>query len=349
MKNLTLTSKLALAALSTVLVAAILYTTAWFIIKHNIENSIHQEISSLTSQPSLKSVNYKLETSCFPYICVNLSDVNIKTKKYFSISKEGFEFEIFKKHPLKFKIKNIFAKNVNLNLSQLRYDITSTNLDVNQKVTFITDINTAEISANRNSFETTLNGIFVEVSSNQSVARGLLDIQKASLAYSSKENKLTVDRDILTEVFNLKIFSPKTGKQTENIHHAKLDASLNNLDKAFLEHAKNKESKEYVKQAIENFKTLQTAININDLKFTSSKTQVLAKAKMLIDDQYFLNTNADAAIRFMAKDEFLEKLLTNYGFTKNEKGSYIINVRTDKNIIKVNKNIAIPAPFFKPE
>ena len=70
---------------------------------------------------------------------------------------------------------------------------------------------------------------------------------------------------------------------------------------------------------------------------------------MLIDDQYFLNTNADAAIRFMAKDEFLEKLLTNYGFTKNEKGSYIINVRTDKNIIKVNKNIAIPAPFFKPE
>lgn len=349
MKNLQLKHKIALTALSIVLVAAAIYTTVWFIAKHNIENSIHKEISSLTSQPSIKSVNYKLTTSCFPYLCVNLSDLNIKTKKYFAISKEGFEFNIFKQHPLKFKVKNIFARNIDLNLEQLRYDIASINLDNQQEVKFITDINKAEISANKNEFKTTLEGTFVEVSSNLSEARGILDLQKATLAYKTTNNKQTTNRDLVTELFDLKLFSPKTGEEIEKVYHAKLDASLNNLDSKFLINAKNKESKEYVKQAIENFKTLNTNINIKDLKFTGSKTQILAKAKVMIDNQYFLNANADAAIRFIKKDENLEQLLTSYGFTKNEKGSYIINIRTDKNIIKVNKNIAIPAPFFKPE
>jgi hypothetical protein len=349
MKNLNFKQKVALIAISAVVAIAAIYTASWYIIKHNIESSIHQEVANLTSQPSIKSVNYKLETSCFPYICVKLSDLNVKTKKYFAISKEGFEFNIFAKHPLKFKIKNIFASNINQELTQLKYDVTSINLDNNQNVTFTTDINKLNINVSKNSFKTVANGVFVEVSSNLSAAKALIDAQELKLDYKQSTDDKTTNRDLALETFNLNIFDVKTNKKAETIYHAKADLSLNNLDKLFLQRAKNKESKEYVKKAIENFKDLKTTVKVNDLKFTSTQAQILGHAQLFIDQQYFLNANGDIAIRFVKKNDNFEQLLQNYGFYKNEKDSFIVNVRTDKNIIKVNKNIAIPAPFFKPE
>lgn len=342
--------KILISILSTIIFIVASYSIAWNVVKHNAEKTISEKITHVTQQPSIKSVSYKLNTSCFPKMCIELKDLEVVTTKYFAKSKEGFKFNLFNEEPIVYTTNNIFSNKINYSKKQARFDVSSTILDNNQVIKFYVDFNNIIISADKNSLNADIQGALVQATSLQAPLKALLDIDQLTVSLNKEVNKDTQDMSFAYEAFNAKVFSKTENKVIYEIPHTKNTLVISNLDKDFLNKTsrRNKTNKQYVEESVNNFKKYQTTISLPEIKFTDSNSQVLGKAEIFIDSDYFLNANADFAFRFEEENTKLENILKAYKIKQNNKKSYIINVRTNKNIISINKGISIPAPFFKP-
>ena len=334
------------------LVAA--YTAFWFISKNHIEEKITNYLKSVEHKENITDVTFDLKTSCFPFLCVELSNLNFKTKKYFSISKEGFNFKALEEKPLIYKTKNIFNPAFDFNANQVSFDIHSTNLSTNQTVKFYTDFDDLKIYANKSSLELNANNFLLQVTTENAPLMALADIGSIEASYKAiKEDKKdnTTNIAFSYNLFKLNLFDQKTGKAIYSIPHSKLDAFIINISNQMVEDIKSikKNTQQFTIDTINSLAKNKTALVIKDFKLTSQAMQVFGKGSIYIDKNYFLATNAFSGIKFLEKDSTAEKLLNAYQFSKTETGLYGIDVVTKNNVIKINNKISIPAPYFKPD
>lgn len=343
--------KLLIAIISILLVIPTIYTAVWFIAKNKIEGQFKETVYNLQHQEKIKSTSYELSASCFPFLCVELKNVRIESKKYFSISKEGIVFEAFKNNPLRYETKNIFNPNFEFSEIAAEYDFYSTNLDNNQTVKLTLNIDEINILANKTNIDFNLSGLSLQAESTKVPLFALLDIAKFKANKSITNNNGLVSILFTYNLNDAVMFDKKSGDITSNIKHSTSNIEIINADKDLIKKAKlsadNK--KQFVEQAVTDMALNGTAIKVNDFRVMTDNAQVIFNGDIKIDDKFFLNTNANAIFKFEKEDSMVEKFLTQYQFKQNEQGSFPISIRTNNNIIAVNNHIKIPAPFFKPE
>jgi len=345
--------KIYIIASVTIITLIAAYTAFWFIAKNNIEEKITTYLKSVEHKENITDVNFDLKTSCFPFLCVELSNLNLKTKKYFSISKEGFNFKALEEKPLIYKTKNIFKPEFDFNEKQVQFDIYSTNLTNNQTVKLYADFDILGIYAKKNVLDITFKNFLLQAASENAPLMALMDISSFNAKY--KIIKATKLENIINiafsyDLFKLNAFNQETGKAVYSIPHSKLEGFIVNLSDHILKDLKStkKETEQFTIDAINSFANNKTAFIIKDFKLTNSDMQVFGKGSLLIDNNYFLSANAFSGIKFNKEGSMLEKMLNAYQFGKTDTGLYGIDIVTKNNVIKINNKISIPAPFFKP-
>ncbi|PPR11517.1 MAG: hypothetical protein CFH44_00054 [Proteobacteria bacterium] len=343
--------KILIAIISTLLVIATIYTAIWFIAKNKVEGYFKETVYNLQHQEKIKSTSYELTTSCFPFLCVELKNVRVQSKKYFSISKEGIIFEAFKAHPLRYETNNIFNTNFKFSEIATEYDFYSTNLDNNKTVKFILNIDEIELLVNKTNADLRLSGLTLQAESTKVPMFALIDIEELK---ASKE--MTTNNDLTNTVitYNLNdvvLFDKKSGSVKSKIKHSTSNIEIVNVDKDFIKKAKLSTNgrKQFVEQAVTDMAKNGTAVKVNDFRVMTDNTQIIFNGEIKIDEKFFLNTNANAIFKFEKEGSIVEKALKKYQFKQNKQGSFPISVRTNNNIITVNNHIQIPTPSFKPE
>lgn len=343
--------KILIAIISTLFAIATIYTAIWFIAKNKVEGYFKETVYNLQHQEKIKSTSYELTASCFPFLCVELKNIRVESKKYFSISREGIVFEAFKIHPLRYETKNIFNTNFKFSEIATEYDFYSTNLDNDQTVKFILNIDEIEVLANKTNADLKLSGLTLQAESPKVPMFALMDIAELQASKSMTTKNDLVNTLITYNLNDAVLFDKKSGSVTSNIKHSTSNIEIINADKDFIKKAKlsANDRKHFVEQAVTDMATNGTAVKVNDFRIMTDNAQVIFNGEIKIDEKFFLNTFANAVFKFEKEGSMVEKILKQYQFKQNEQGSFPISVRTINNIIAVNNHIKIPAPFFKPE
>lgn len=343
--------KLLIISASAIVATFAVYTSAWFFAKHKIESYFKAVIFELKNQEKVNSTSYSLTTSCFPFLCVELKNVRLETKKYFSTSKKGFVFEALKENPITYKTKNIFNTNFNFKQQNAIYDIYSTNLDNKQTVKATINFGNLELTGNKKYKEVKISGLSVLAETDIVPMFAVLDVEgfnfKKEITKAGNLHNVAIKYDLS----NATSFDKTTGKEALTINHSLGDIVINNLDLQVLDKAKvaNAQSKiKLAEEVIKNIHDNKTELLINDFKGTAGNGQFMLKGKLGVDDAYFIELALDTLVKFGTENTMPEAFLKQYQFKINENGYYNIAVRTINNVIHVNNHIKVPAPNLRP-
>lgn len=339
--------KLLIALTILIVIISAVYTGAWFYTKNKVENNISHTLNQLKKDAKFKYVTYDLEVSGFPYLNVELKNIKIKTDKYFSVSKEGFEFRALEENSIKHQIKNIFASAINYNAEQASFDFIVINLDNNQPVTFV--FNFDKLGLDLNSKSNSLNIEYADIEASSANAALLavvsLDNLKASYDIKPKAEELSeVDFDY--ELSNLKVFDKGARRKPIIIHHSALKGKIINIANMVLKIAEKAKKGQpiFSREVLKSLSKNRTNVIIEDFKVTTDFSQMLFKGQILLDADRKIRTNFDSSIKFLVEKNMLENILKAYKLEKTENGTYFINGRTNEKEININNVIVFERP-----
>lgn len=339
--------KLVIIILSIITVLALSYTGAWFFIKNKAENNIELTLNKLKKDSKFKYITYDLKTSCFPFLCLELKDLKIKTDKYFAVSKKGFEFEAFVEKTLTYETKNIFKPLFNFNKKQASFDFKTKNLDTDQEVTFMFNFDDLTANFAKKDKNISISHADIEASAANSAFLAVASVDQLNLNYDL--NKTSDELSDLTfgySLSNLRIFNQGAKQKPLTISHSLLKAKIKDIANQTLTNlTKSKENtKEFSIETLNNLANNKTNLIIEDFKFSTDTSQALLKGHVLIDNDNRLRTNFDSSIKFLKDDTALENVIKNYKFKKHDSNTYFINGRTNDELINVNNIIRFPRP-----
>lgn len=338
--------KLLLLIITTTLVLSTAYTGFWFFAKYKVEQSIKQSFNYIKKAPSVKYANYNLNVSCFPFLCIKLSDVNIKSVDKIGLLKSGMLIKTFEEKPFIYKTKNIFKSSINILEKNTEYDFTvfnpSNTLTLNYNISF----KNLNILLEKNKLEVNLNKVLIEKATDRTAYVVAMDVDNLNFYFNKISNKQISNIIVGYNLFNLNIIKPNNKKHT--IKHSVLNFAIKDIDNNLLEELDNNKSKygttitNNIKNIIEN----KTRLQVSDFKLTDNNSQIIFKGYLDISKDRTLNAIADSSIKILKEKSMLQKLLDNARIGKNENNIYIINVRTNADNITINKDIILNAPKF---
>jgi hypothetical protein len=340
--------KVLLLIITITLIIAAAYTGFWFFAKHKVEQSIEQSFNYIKKAPSIKYANYNLDVSCFPFLCVKLSNVNIKSVDNLAKLKNGLLIRTFEEKPFIYKTKNIFQSSINILEENTEYDFTifnpSNTLTLNYKLSF----KNLNILLQKNKIDINLNKVLIEKATDRTAYVVAMDIDNLNLYFNKVVNKNTSNIMVGYNLFNLNIIKQNNKKQ--NIKHSLLNFLIKDIDNNLLAKLDNQAIKpsqlitndENINNIIEN----KTRIQVSDFKLTDENSQIIFKGYVDISKDKTLNAIADSSIKILKEKTVLQTLLDGAGIGKNENNVYVINVRTNADDITINKDIHLNAPKF---
>tara|TARA_Y100001960_G_scaffold305170_1_gene359063 strand:- start:10448 stop:11470 length:1023 start_codon:yes stop_codon:yes gene_type:complete len=335
--------KALIIASSILLLLAATYTAIWFYGKNKIELSVQQTINNLEKQDNVSYITYKLDVSCFPFLCVDLSDIKAKLKSDSKLSKEGIEVDALKDNKISFETKNILNPHISVKQAQVEIDLTLRNLDNDISTDILLNIDELGLNIKDNKTTIRLIKADIENATANSPFSVLATLGNLTVDFEkSKENNAYAMGYILN---NFSIFSPVGKTPIFNIGFSQLVAGFSNVSENLADKAsKSLSSSKLIKENVDDIIKNDTSFKIADFRIRANSFKTELKGFANINKDKFLEVNADMAYVPLNNKSPLEPFLKAYGIGKSKDGIYYINVRSKDNLITINKGINIPAP-----
>lgn len=327
------------------LIAAI-YTGAWFYTKAKIELAVKNSVNGIESLENISYITYKLDISCFPFLCINLTDLNAKMTDEKLRSKNGYSLQALKDNTLTLKLTNIFSNKINFEQSQLEFDLALTNLDNKISTKLLLNADQVLINLNRNSTSVLFNKADIQSSIGNQPLKILAttDLLTTNLEYSKEKNALAFGYNIQ----GLKIFEPNSSLLLADIKTSSLTAGFANISQNLINYAKaNKNTYKTILNNLDEIINNKTAFKIAKFDINASGFETQSKAQLNINEKKQLEVNLDMSYKPLQKNHLLETVIKNYGIGQSEDGIYYLNIRTNDDFITINKDIKLPAISFK--
>lgn len=347
-----LRNKLLLISTITLITSALAYTGLWFLTKKVAEESVSAIFSNLKKQPSIKYITFDLKSSCFPKLCVKVSNIKAKTTEGFNGNKKGFEISAFVEKPLIFTRNNLLSTNLEFKKKQGSYDIHSKDLMSNQTVDMFISADLIDLNISKNKSTLNIKNADIEAMSNNAPFTTILNLNSltAELDNTTEATKKdSISYIIRYTLSGLNIYSKKSKTPIKSIKHSTAAIAIKDVPKTITANIGKikKDKRAFILESLQAMADNGTEVLIHDFKATTNKGQYILKAQTLINPNYYLLVNADLNLKFTAPHP-AQKILKAYKIGKQNDTSYILNIRTENNMIVINKKIKLPTAYFKP-
>lgn len=338
--------KIILSLIALLIISATSYTGLWFFTKHKIETATKIAANNLQKHPNIKYVAYKLDISCFPFLCVKFSDAKVKTEQNFASAKNGFSIKAFEEKPFKHKIKNILKPTINIYKNQASFDIASTNLDNEQTINLNVNFDKLAINISKNNRNLMAKDSDIEISSAESAFLVALTLGSLDMYLESLNNPESKNIAFGYEISNLKVFAPKTQKIIKEIKHSSLKSGIKNMPNKITELLKTykKGDTQFIIDTIQELVKYKTEFQIREFRAKTLEAQTEFKGFASINENFRASLNFDSYVKFFKEGSVFEQFLKAYNIGQNEHQVYYLNARTENDIITINKAIKFSAP-----
>lgn len=333
-----------LIAIAIMVVLVLGYIGLWIFYQKNLTNEVSKFFTKINQDSSVDNSSYQFTVSGFPFIKAELSNIKVQTKKYFAQSKKGHLISALEKQPIIIQTKNIFSNNLSFDFNNKTYDFAIKNLDNDKIARLYLNAETLTLDFIKNQFNAKIKKLSIEAQKQDNPIFTIASLNYFDIQVDKTQNNNLYDFSLLTNMFGIQLFNQQNGRLINEIKHAKLQAQIDNLEYDTLNNFDSNNTKEELTKIINSAVKNKTQVTINDLKYTDSHQQILIKLAAMLNQDYFLNTDANAIFKFRNKT-LLKDMLEKY--FQNQSDIYKINISTQNDILKINDN-QIKMPHFKP-